>query len=106
MASPPFVEANVIPSEVACQAVALRDCWRNPWHCRKLHHAILRLRCAPLRMTERLYPCHDLRVTRALTLPTLAGIANRRQAFAKLRLLTFGLSLLLRLACLLLGTRT
>jgi len=54
-------------------------------------------------MTERLY---DLRVTRALALPTLAGIANRRQAFAKLRLLTFGLSLLLRLACLLLGTRT
>ena len=39
-------------------------------------------------------------------LPTLAGIANRRQAFAKLRLLTFSISLLLRLAGLLLGTRT
>ena len=82
---------------------------RNPWHCRELHRGILRLLPPlrdPLRMTERLERCHDLRVTRALALPTLAGIANRRQAFAKLRLLTFGLSLLLRFACLLLGTRT
>src|SRR6267143_1757171 len=27
---------------------------RNPWHCRELHRGILRLRCDPLRMTERL----------------------------------------------------
>jgi hypothetical protein len=36
------------------------------------------------------------------SLPALAGIAYRRQAFAKLRLLTFGVFLLLRLTCLLL----
>jgi hypothetical protein len=40
------------------------------------------------------------------SLPALAGIAYWRQAFAKLRLLTFGVLLLLRLTCLLLRART
>ena len=40
------------------------------------------------------------------SLPALAGIAYRRQAFAKLRLLAFGVFLLLRLACLLLRAGT
>jgi hypothetical protein len=40
------------------------------------------------------------------SLPALAGIAYRRQAFAKFRLLTFGVSLLLRLPCLLLRAGT
>jgi hypothetical protein len=38
--------------------------------------------------------------------PALAGIAYRRQAFAKFRLLTFGVFLLLRLPCLLLRAGT
>jgi hypothetical protein len=40
------------------------------------------------------------------SLPALAGIAYRRQAFAKFRLLTLGVFLLLRVTCLLLRAGT
>ncbi len=47
-----------------------------------------------------------IRISSFVPSPALAGIAYRRQAFAKFRLLTFGVFLLLRLACLLLRART
>jgi hypothetical protein len=52
---------------------------------------------APLAPTQRSW--RDL-------LPTLAGISNRREALAKFGLLAMRFPLLVRLTCLLLGTRT